>query len=94
MSFFNEKQIEAMKRGQYICSECGEVMKFEDEWENTLICPNCGHETPLERYGCESDEEYEKLYPTLEELMGATDEEDEDNPEGEVYDEICGELDD
>ena len=33
MSIFNEKQIKAMTSGRYICSECGSVMEFEDEWE-------------------------------------------------------------
>ena len=38
MSIFNEKQIKAMTSGRYICSECGSVMEFEDEWEDTLVC--------------------------------------------------------
>ena len=59
MSIFNEKQVEAMFGGDYICSECGEKMEFEDEWEETLVCPNCGHDIDLEHYGFESDEEYE-----------------------------------
>ena len=43
MSIFNEKQIKAMESGTYICSECGKVMEFEDKWEDTLVCPHCGH---------------------------------------------------
>lgn len=39
MSFFNEKQRKAMEDGEYICSECGKLMEFEDEWEETLVCP-------------------------------------------------------
>lgn len=35
MSIFNEKQIKAMTSGRYICSECGSVMEFEDEWEDS-----------------------------------------------------------
>ena len=66
MSIFNEKQIEAMRSGKYICSKCGRVMEFEDEWEDTLVC-SCGHNI---------------------------DGWDEDNPEGETYDEVCGELED
>lgn len=43
-------------------------MKFENEWEETLICEKCGHEVELEKYGF-TDEEYEDLYPTLEEVL-------------------------
>ena len=46
MSIFNKKQIEAMFGGSYICSECGAKMEFEDEWEDTLICIQCGHSMP------------------------------------------------
>ena len=28
MSIFNEKQIEAMRSGKYICSKCGRVMEL------------------------------------------------------------------
>lgn len=48
MSIFNEKQIKAMTSGRYICSECGSVMEFEDEWEDTLVCPHCGHSIDLD----------------------------------------------
>ncbi len=94
MSIFNEKQIKAMFSRNYICSKCGGKMEFEDEWENTLVCPQCGHDIDLERYGFESDEEYEALYPTKEEVLGYEEDEDEDNEYGETYDEVCGELDD
>lgn len=94
MSIFNEKQIKAMLNREYICSKCGTKMEFEDEWEDTLVCSRCGHSIELDRYGCEDDEEYEKMYPTKEELSGIEDEEDEDNPYGETYDEVCGELSD
>lgn len=80
MSIFNEKQRKAMTDGEYICSECGELMEFEDEWEDTLVCPYCGHSIGLEEYGCEGDEKYENLYPTREEVLGiATDESEEEN---------------
>lgn len=92
MSIFNKKQIEAMVSGNYICSECGAKMEFEDEWEDTLICPNCGHDIDLEHYGFENEEEYIKQYPTEEEVL-EYDEEEEDYS-GENYDEVCGELDD
>lgn len=92
MSFFNEKQIKAMFGHNYICSKCGGKMEFEDEWEDTLICPVCGYDIDLDRYGFESDEEYEAQYPTREEVIGYEDSEEDDN--GESYDEVCGELDD
>lgn len=43
-------------------------MEFEDEWEDTLICPECGHSVDLEHYGFENDEEYDALYPSKEEF--------------------------
>ncbi len=92
MSIFNEKQIEAMFGGDYICSECGGKMEFEDEWEDTLVCPACGHDIDIERYGFENDEEYEAQYPTKEEVLGYDDEEEEEEHCGETYDEVCGEL--
>lgn len=90
MSIFNEEQIKAMFSREYICRECGNLMEFEDEWEDTLVCPHCGHSVELDRYGCENDEEYENLYPTREEVLGIADE--GDDSEGETYDEVCGEL--
>lgn len=92
MSIFNEEQIKAMFGREHVCRECGNLMEFEDEWEDTLICPHCGHSVELDRYGCEDDEEYENLYPTREEVLGIVDE--EDDAESETYDEVCGELDD
>lgn len=35
MSIFNEEQIKAMFSREYICHECGHLMEFEDEWEDT-----------------------------------------------------------
>ena len=60
-------------------------MEFEDELEDTLVC-SCGHNIGLDEYGCEGDEKYENLYSEED------DDWDEDNPEGETYDEVCGEL--
>lgn len=77
MSIFNEKQRKAMISGQYICPECGGLMEFEDEWEDTLICSHCGHSVELEKYGCEGDEKYENLYPTREEVLGIVADESE-----------------
>lgn len=68
MIFFNEAKIKAFETGRYICEKCGSVMKFENEWEETLVCEKCGHEIELERYGF-TDEEYEDLYPTLDDVL-------------------------
>lgn len=43
-------------------------MEFEDEWEDTLVCPACGHSVDLEHYGMENDEEYDALYPTRDQI--------------------------
>ena len=68
MSFFNDAQKDALLTGRYICSKCGARMQFEDEWEDILVCLECGHSVELEQYGMEDDEEYEALYPTREEV--------------------------
>ncbi len=86
MGFFNKDLVNALLGRGYHCSQCGAKMFFEDEYEETLICPKCGHEVPLERYGIENDEDYDSLYPTMDEIRG--DEEDC----GESYDEVCDEL--
>ena len=78
MSIFNKNLIKAMMSGDYICSECGSEMEFEDEHEDILICAKCGHSVDLDDYGCEGDEEYENLYPTREEVLGIADEDDPD----------------
>ena len=74
MSFFNDAQKDALLTGRYICSKCGARMQFEDEWEDILVCLECGHSVELERSGMEDDEEYEALYPTREEVCGEFDE--------------------
>jgi DNA-directed RNA polymerase subunit RPC12/RpoP len=86
MSIFNKKLIKAMLSREYVCPECGKTMIFEDEWEDTLVCENCGHSVDLDSYGAENDEEYDNLYPSED-----SEENDDDN---EPYDEVCGELDD
>lgn len=68
MSFFNDVQRDALLTGRYICSKCGALMEFEDEWEDTLVCPECGHSVDLEHYGFENDEAYEALYPSKEDV--------------------------
>ena len=74
MSFFNDAQKDALLTGRDICSKCGARMQFEDEWEDILVCLECGHSVELEQYGTEDDEEYEALYPTREEVCGEFDE--------------------
>ena len=49
MSIFNEEQIKAMFSREYICHECGHLMEFEDEWEDTLVCPHCGHSIEIQK---------------------------------------------
>ena len=74
MSFFNDAQKDTLLTGRYICSKCGARMQFEDEWEDILVCLECGHSVELEQYGMEDDEEYEALYHTREEVCGEFDE--------------------
>lgn len=95
MSFFNDAQIEAMRTGKYYCSQCGALMQFEDEMEDILVCLKCGNSVDLDHYGFESEEEYETLYPTEEEVLGISDDDEEDEDDClEPYDEVCGELSD
>lgn len=91
---FSKKQAEAFRTGIYRCCVCGMPMMFEDEKErDVLICtnPECRYETDVDHYGL-TDEEYDALYPTKEEILGYG--EDEGNDSGETYDEVHGELDD
>lgn len=74
MSFFNDAMVDALLSGEYICSECGAKMEFEDEkWRDILVCPKCGHSVDLDRYGFENDEDYDALFPTKEEVCGEDD---------------------
>lgn len=68
MSFFNDAQRDALVTGHYFCSKCGGLMEFEDEWEDTLVCPTCGHSVDLEHYSMENDEDYDALYPRKEDI--------------------------
>ena len=90
----SKKQAEALRTGEYWCDECGSPMVFENEEErDVLICTNskCRYETDADHYGL-TDEEYDALYPTKEEVLGYS--EEEENDPGETYDEVHGELDD
>lgn len=91
MSFFNERQIEGFLLGKYVCDECGSQMEFENEAEDVLVCPECGNSMDIDRYGFSSDEEYESLYPLIED---EDDSYDEDDFEEETYEDVYGELDD
>lgn len=62
MSIFNDKLAEALFTHNYICSECGAKMHFEDEMEDILVCDKCGHSVELDDYGSEDEESYEELY--------------------------------
>lgn len=79
MGFFNKKWVVSMLSRHYTCSECGGEMEFEDEWEDTLVCPHCGHSVDIDEYGCEDDDEYENLYPTKEEVLGIEDDDESDD---------------
>lgn len=70
MSIFNEEQIKAMFSREYICHECGHLMEFEDEWEDALVCPHCGHGIDLDDCGRVGNEEYGDLCPTGGEVLG------------------------
>lgn len=100
MDMFNDAMREAFRTGRYICNQCGADMVFEDEiMRDTLVCENCGNSMELDHYGF-TDEEYEQLYPTWEELMareGIVEEEEDDDEEdeedtGEYYEEEYDEL--
>ena len=67
MSFFNEKQVEGLLTGRYICQECGAEMEFENENEDTLVRLKCGSSIDLDHYGM-TDEEYDSLYPRKEDI--------------------------
>ena len=80
MSFFNEKRLLAFETGKFICDKCGAEMIFRDRWETELFCPKCGYEVSSEKYGFESEEEYEATYPILDESDDlAEDEESEED---------------
>lgn len=100
MDFFNDAMREAFRTGRYICDKCGADMIFEDEpLQSILLCENCGNSMDVDHYGF-TDEEYEALYPTWEELMAregiAVEESDEDEDDeedtGEYYEEEYDEL--
>lgn len=90
MSIFNKAQIHGFKTGEYFCERCGKLMEFEDEEaRDVLVCPKCGYSVDLDHYGF-TDEEYEALYPTLEEVLGVS--EEDGCEESETYEEVYDEL--
>lgn len=66
MSVFNEKRRLAFETGKFICAKCGAEMELTDKWEEELLCPKCGHRIETERYGIDSEEEYDALYPIVD----------------------------
>lgn len=64
MKILNDKLVEALRTGKYYCPECGALMEFYDEQEDLLICTNCSKDVPLDMYGFDSLEDYEKCFPT------------------------------
>ena len=66
MSIFNEKRWLAFETGKFSCAKCGAEMIFEDKWEEHLLCPKCGFRIDAERYGFDTEEEYEAVYPIIE----------------------------
>ena len=78
MSIFNEKRWLAFETGKFICPECGNEMVFRDKWETELFCPDCGYEVELEKYGFDSEEEYEAAYPIIDIVEDQTEEESEE----------------
>ena len=73
--FFSDAYLKAMKTGKYICPECGHKMRWEDEWEDTLVCDKCGFSEEGDHYGY-TDEEYEALFPTKEQVCGYDDDDE------------------
>lgn len=69
----------------YKCPECGNDMIWENKASGDLVCEECGYGENIEHHGL-TDEEYEELYPVLED-----DDESEDDS-GERYDEVYNEL--
>lgn len=67
----------AFETGNYICPKCGKSMQFENEWKDTLVCVHCGYDMDIEHYGL-TDEEYNDLYPRKQDIIGITDEYDDE----------------
>jgi transcription initiation factor IIE alpha subunit len=87
----NEALRKAFETGIYICPECGGQMEFENDLQLTLICTVCNHDMDYDHYGL-TDEEYEDLYPSYEDVCGTEDEEPDEDYTGETYDEVYDEL--
>ena len=91
MSLFSFGQILGMFGGKHTCPQCGAQMEWENDNEETLVCPQCGNSIDSDHYGF-TDEEYDSLYPSKEEVCGYKDDDEDDC--GESYDEVYDELDD
>lgn len=53
---FNDKRVEALETGIYICPKCGEQMVWEDEEMGDLVCEHCGESMNIDRYGLSQEE--------------------------------------
>jgi hypothetical protein len=84
MSLFNDKQIKAMETGEYICESCGTLMVFEDEFEDSLVCLECGYSTNVDEYGF-TEEEYESLFLTKEEYEKKYSIDDDEEPYEKIF---------
>lgn len=83
MGIFSELRWQAFATGKFVCPKCGSEMVFRDRWETELFCPDCGYEVDSERYGFESEAEYDEAYPILEDVV----EDQDDRTEAESEEE-------
>lgn len=73
MNTFDDERFDALFGGNYICSECGAKMQFEDEeWKDTLVCPKCGYSIGIDEFLDGGDEEnYRPPYDNMPEGCAA-----------------------
>lgn len=83
MGFFDYLLNHVSGVSDYTCPKCGGNMKFADD--EVLMCEKCRYSTEVDDY--DSDEEYDNLYPTREEVTGEYEEDDEEEHEG-LYDDF------
>ena len=63
MSLFDFRKLFAAATGEHLCAKCGALMEYEDDSEDVLVCPKCGHSVFTSKFA-EDDEEdsYESVY--------------------------------